>query len=78
MCGRGPSCQPLHIESSSDGCPSLTMLTRSRREHLGSGQRRGLGRDDAEPGKTQQWMPTRSGVRGFTGSLWCEAVIAAE
>ena len=34
--------------------------------------------DEAEPGKTQQWMPTRRGVRGFTGSLWTEAVVAVE
>jgi len=24
--------------------------------------------DDGEPGKTQQWMPMRRGVRGFTSS----------
>ena len=24
--------------------------------------------DDVESGKTRQWMPTRRGVRGFTGS----------
>ena len=24
--------------------------------------------DDAEPGKTRQWKPTRRGVRGFTSS----------
>ena len=26
-CGRGPSCQPLHVQYSSDGSRSLTMLT---------------------------------------------------
>ena len=26
-CGRGPSCQPLHVQSTSDGSRSLTMLT---------------------------------------------------
>ena len=29
-CGRGPSCQPLHVQSTSDGCRSLTMLTTPR------------------------------------------------
>ena len=43
-CGHGPICQPLHVQSSSDGCRSLTMLTTPRREHQGGGQRRGLGR----------------------------------
>ena len=45
MCGRGPSCQPLHVKSTSDGCRSLTTLTTARREHQGGGQRRGLGRE---------------------------------
>ena len=43
-CGRGPSCQPLHVQSTSDGSRSLTTLTRPCREHHGSGRRRGLGR----------------------------------
>ena len=43
-CGRGPSCQPLHVQSTSDGSRSLTTLTTPRREHQGGGQRRGLGR----------------------------------
>ena len=43
-CGRGPSCQPLHVQSTSDGSRSLTMLTTPRREHQGGGRRRGLGR----------------------------------
>ena len=43
-CGRGPSCQPLHVQYSSDGSRSLTTLTMPRREHHGGGQRRGLGR----------------------------------
>ena len=34
-CGRGPSCQPLHVQCTSDGCRSLTTLTRPRREHYG-------------------------------------------
>ena len=43
-CRRGPSCQPLHVQSTSDGSRSLTMLTTPRREHQGGGRRRGLGR----------------------------------
>src|SRR4051812_36888703 len=43
-CGRGPSCQPLHIQYSSDGSHSLTTLTMPRGEHHGGGRRRGLGR----------------------------------
>ena len=44
-CGRGPSCQPLHVQSTSDACRSLTMLTRPCREHQGGGRRQGLGRE---------------------------------
>ena len=29
-CGRGPSCQPLHVQSTSDGSRSLTTLTTPR------------------------------------------------
>ena len=44
-CGcRGPSCQPLHIQYSSDGIRSLTTLTTPRQQHHGGGRRRGLGR----------------------------------
>ena len=43
-CGRGPSCQPLHVQSTSDGSRSLTTLTTPRREHQGGGRWRGLGR----------------------------------
>ena len=43
-CGRGPSCQPLHVQSTSDGSRSLTTLTTPRREHQGGGRRQGLGR----------------------------------
>ena len=42
-CGRGPRCQPLHVQYSSDGM-SLTTLTTPRREHQCGGRRRGLGR----------------------------------
>ena len=43
-CGRGPSCQPLHVRSTSDGCRSLIMLTRPRRAHHD-----GEARDNNEP-----------------------------
>ena len=44
-CGRrGPNCQPLHAQYSSDGSRSLTMLTTPRREHQGGGCWRGIGR----------------------------------
>ena len=44
-CGcRGPSCQPLHVQYSSDGSHSLTMLTTPHEEHQGDGRWRGLGR----------------------------------
>ena len=44
-CGcRGPSCQPLHVQYSSDGSRSLTTLTMPRGEHQGGGRRQGLGR----------------------------------
>ena len=39
-CGcHGPSCQPLHVQYSSDGSWSLTTLTTPRREHQGGGRR---------------------------------------
>ena len=39
-CGcRGPSCQPLHVQYSSDGSRSLTTLTTPCREHRGGGRR---------------------------------------
>ena len=44
-CGcHGPSCQPLHVQSTSDGSRSLTTLTTPSREHHGGGRWRGLGR----------------------------------
>ena len=43
-CSRGPSYQPLIVQSTSDGSRSLTTLTTPRREHRGGGRRRGLGR----------------------------------
>ena len=49
-CGRGPSCQPLHVQYSFDGM-SLTTLTTLRREHQGGGRRRGLGRGRRRAGE---------------------------
>ena len=49
-CGRGPSCQPLHVQYSSNGM-SLTTLTTPRREHQGGGRRRGLGRGRRKAGE---------------------------
>ena len=44
-CGRrGPSCQPLHVQYSSDGSRSLTTLTTPCRDHQGGGRRCILGR----------------------------------
>src|SRR3954463_6449655 len=50
-CGRGPNCQPLHVQYSSNGSRSLTMLTTPRGEHHGGGRRRGLGRGRRGAGK---------------------------
>ena len=58
-CGRGPICQPLHVQSTSDGSRFLTTLTTPRREHQGGGRRQGLGRGRRGVGKTRQWMPMR-------------------
>ena len=44
MLRHGPSCQPLHVQYSSDGSRSLTTLTTPRGEHHCGGRRRGLGR----------------------------------
>ena len=44
-CDSGPSCQPLHVQSTSDGSHSLTTLTMPHREHQGGGRRRGLRRE---------------------------------
>jgi hypothetical protein len=41
----GSSYQLHRVQSSSDGCHSLTTLTMPRREHQGSGRRRVLGRE---------------------------------
>ena len=68
-CGRGPSCQPLHVQSTSDACRSLTTLTRPRREHQGGGRRRGRerhgGREDSAVVSHAEGSTI---VRGFTGS----------
>ena len=70
-CGRGPSCQPLHVQSTSDACRSLTTLTRPRREHQGGGRRRGLGRErhgGREESAVVSHAEGSTTVRGFTGS----------
>ena len=43
-CNHGPTCQPLHVQFTSDGSRSLATLTTPRREHQGGGRRQGLGR----------------------------------
>ena len=70
-CGRGPSCQPLHVQSTSDACRSLTTLTRPRREHQGGGRQRGLGREQhggREDSAVVSHAEGSTTVRGFTGS----------
>ena len=70
-CGRGPSCRPLHVQSTSDACRSLTTLTRPRREHQGGGRRRGLGRErhgGREDSAVVSHAEGSTTVRGFTGS----------
>ena len=71
-CGyRGPSCQPLHVQYSSDGSRSLTTLTTPRREDHDGGRRRGLGRGRRGAGEDAAVDAHAEGsttVRGFTGS----------
>ena len=70
-CGRGPSCQRLHAQYSSDGSRSLTTLTTPRREHHGGGRRRGLGRGrhgGREDSAVVSHAEGSTTVRGFTGS----------
>src|SRR4051812_8725408 len=71
-CGRGPSCQPLHVQYSSDGSRSLTTLTMPREEHHGGGRRRGLGR-----GRRGSGSPRREDYEGSLVQLRCEAAVAA-
>ena len=69
-CGRGPSHQPLHVQSTSDACRSLTTLTRPHREHQGGGRRRGLGRERHGAREDSAVVSHAEGsmtVRGFTG-----------
>ena len=71
MCGRGPSCQPLHVQSTFDGCRSLTTLTMACREHQGGGRWRGLGRERHGGWEDSAVVSHAEGsttVRGFTGS----------
>ena len=70
-CGRGSSCQPLHVQYSSDGSRSLTTLTTPRREHHGGGRRRGLGRGrhgGREDSVVVSHAEGSTTVHGFTGS----------
>ena len=70
-CSRGPSYRPLHVQSTSDTCWSLTTLTRPRREHDGGGRRGGLGRERHgawEDSAVVSHMEGSTTVRGFTGS----------
>ena len=76
-CGRGSSCQPLHVQYSSDGSRALTTLTTPRREHHGGGRRRGLGRErdgGREDSTVVSHAEGSTTVRGFTGSF----VVAGE
>ena len=68
VCGRGPSCQPLHVQSTSDGCRSLTTLTTPCESTRAVDDGEAYKGNDTEPGKTRQWLPTQWGVRGLTGS----------
>ena len=71
VCSRGPSCQPLHVQSTSDACRSLTTLTRPRREHQGGGRRQGLGRErhgGREDSAVVSHAEGSTTIRGFTGS----------
>ena len=70
-CGRGPSCQPLHVQSTSDGSRSLTTLAMPRREHQGGGRRRGLGRErhgGREDSAVVFHAKGSTTIRGFNGS----------
>ena len=78
-CRRGPSCQPLHVQSTSDGSRSLTTLTTPRREHHGSGRRQGLGRGRLGAGEPAA-VEARARGEEYEGSLVrlrCEAAVAA-
>ena len=68
-CGCGPSCQPLHVQSTSDACRSLTTLTRPRREHQGGGRRRGLGRERHGGREDPAVVSHARGVRLYKGLL---------
>ena len=71
-CGRGPSCQPLHVQYSSDGSRSLTMLTTPRGEHHDGGRWRGLGR-----GRHGSGSPRGEDYEGSLVRLRCEADVTA-
>ena len=69
MCGRGPSCQPLHVQSSLDSSWLLTMLTtpdggghseRTKAENDGEAS----DGNEQESWKMRQCSGRRRGVRG--------------
>ena len=67
-CGHGPSCRPLHVQSTSDACRSLTT---PHGEHHGGVRRRGLGR-----GRCGSGSPRREEYEGSLVRLRCEAAVA--
>ena len=76
-CGcRGPSCQRLHAQYSSDGSRSLTTLTTPRREHHGGGRRRGLGR--GRHGAGEDAAVDAHAERSTRVHWFCCAAVAAE
>ena len=78
---RGPSCQPLHIQYSSDGSRSLTTLTTSRREHQGGGRRRGLGRGrlgDGEDATVDAHAKRSTSVHRFARHARCAALLRCQ
>ena len=58
----GPSCQALHVKSSSDDSRLLTTPHRAQR---GGGRRRGPGRERLRDGKTRQWHRKLRGGEGL-------------
>ena len=75
-CGRGPKCRPLHVQSTSDACRSLTMLTLPRREHKCGGRGRGPGRE--RPGAGEATAVDAHGERSMRVHWFGCAAVAAE
>ena len=76
-CGRGPSCQPLHVQSTSDGSHSFTTLTTSRapRRWTTARPRKGTTRSR---GRRGSGSPLGEEYEGSLVRLRCEAAVAAE